>query len=585
MNCNDAVYGNEYYDFIVTNNQYLPPVSEGICTLDGGKDFAILFVPSGDYPAMSVRNYAYNAIPKCYTPLSLEALDASGILDVRDTPTLALDGKGVLLGFLDTGIDTTHPAFLDENGNSRIVAVWDQNYREVDAEMAEDPESENAEVPGVYYGKVYSGNTLQQYGNGDTNGHGTYVASVAAGSARGDYSGAAPGADIAMVHLKDAKAYLKDYYFIPQDRLCFQENDIMLGVQFLNALALQRNQPLVICMSLGSNMGSHSGNSPLGRYLNEIAALYRRCVVCGTGNEADKRHHAYGKFLKQEQLGISSPESELISDSTGSAYIDVEIVVGDYGCSFMLEQWSVAPNTFQIALIAPSGEILPRISIQLLTSQEFYFPIEGTRVMVDYSMPEATTGNQLIYYRFKDPTPGIWRIRVFWQESGNGIFHMYLPQQELQCEDVIFLSSNPDATVMEPGNAYRVLTFGGYRQRQNSLFLESGRGYALDGQLKPELVAPAVDVDGAVAGTNDRPEGLQYEARSGTSAAAAIGAGGAAMYMQWCERQMDYRVNTLQVKNFFIRGARTFPGDLYPNPRLGHGALDVYRSFEMLRNL
>ncbi len=571
MECNDAVYGNEYYDFIVTNNQYLPPVSAGICTLDGGNNVSVLYVPAAEYPEMSIKNYAYNAIPKCYTPLSLEALEVSNILSVRDTPTLALDGAGVLIGFLDTGIDTTHPAFFDAQGNSRIVAVWDQNYREISSLIDEE---EPADMPPVYYGKVYSGNTLQQYGNGDR-GHGTYVASVAAGSARGDYSGAAPAADIAMVHLKDAKAYLKEYYFIPKERECFQENDILLGVQFLNALALRRKQPLVLCMSLGSNMGSHSGNSPLGRYLNDVAALYRRCVVCGTGNEADKRHHAYGKFFaKDDPAGEVLPEQAKEDDHT-----DVEIVVEEDTCGFVLEQWSVAPAAFQIALISPSGEIQPRISIQLLRSQEFYFPIEGTRIMVDYSMPEATTGNQLIYYRFSAPTPGIWRIRVYWQGGGDGIFHMYLPQKELQCRDVIFLSSNPDVTVTEPGNAPRLLTFGGYRQGQNALFLESGRGYTLDGQLKPEMSAPAVGVDGAAAGTADRPLALQYEARSGTSASAAIGAGAAAMYMQWCERQADHRVNTLQVKNFFIRGAREFPGDLYPNPRLGYGALDLYASF------
>ena len=71
------------------------------------------------------------------------------------------------------------------------------------------------DIPSVDYGRVYAGADVERYGNGDTTGHGTYVASVAAGTARGNYSGAAPGADIAMVHLKEAKSYLKEYYFIP----------------------------------------------------------------------------------------------------------------------------------------------------------------------------------------------------------------------------------------------------------------------------------------------------------------------------------------------------------------------------------
>lgn len=572
MNCLDAIYGNEYFDFIMKNMSYYPSLDEGICALDGGENFTILFVPSDRYPPLTEGSYNYSAIPKCYTPLSLEALAASGILEVRDLPSLALDGSGVLIGFLDTGIDVNHPAFLDEAGNSRIVAVWNQNYQE---EMGESQETSAKGIPPVYYGRVYSGESLLQYGNGDADGHGTYVASVAAGSIVGNHSGAAPKADIAMVHLKDAKPYLKDFYFIPQDRLCFQENDIMLGIQFLNALALSRKQSLVLCMSVGCSMGSHSGNSPLGQYVDRIATIFRRCVVCGSGNEAASERHFYGKFLEQ----ITERESDIRQQEE---YMDVEIVVGEDVCGFVMEQWTEEPTNFQIAMISPAGNILPKTSAQLQQSQEHFFPLEGTRVMLFYSMPETTTGNQLIYYRIETPSPGIWRVRVYepWREGAS--FHMYLAQSQLQCGDVQFLVPNPDVTVVEPGNASRVLTVGGYNQRQNSVYLESGRGYTMSGRLKPELAAPAVEVDGAVAGTAGRPRELQYALRTGTSGAVAIGAGAAAMYMQWCDRQMDYRVNTLQVKTFLIRGTQTFPGDLYPNRLLGYGVMDLYESFERL---
>jgi hypothetical protein len=382
-----------------------------------------------------------------------------------------------------------------------------------------------------------------------------------------------------MVHLKDAKNYLKDYYFIPRDRLCFQENDIMMGIRFLDALAKARKQSLVICMSVGNCMGSHSGNSPLGRYLNDVAVLYRRCVVCGTGNEAAARHHFYGKLSGEAVTEFGAAEPSMPQQP---GYLDVEVVVEEQVCGFVLEQWALSPAMFQIALISPTGEMLPKISMQLLKSQEYEFPLEGTKVTVDYSMPELTTGNQLIYYRFQTPAPGIWRIRVYPQNEVRGGFHMYLQQQALQCGQVYFLTSNPDVTVMEPGNASRLLTLGGYNQRQKSLFLESGRGYTLDGQLKPDLAAPAVEVEGAVAGTAGRPEMLQYESRTGTSGGAAIGAGAAAMYLQWCEEKGDYRVNTIQVKNFLLRGARTFSGDLYPNRQLGYGVIDLYASFRRL---
>ena len=219
MSCFDEIYGNEYYDFIVRNNEYLPTLGEGVCTVDGGNDYTILFAYSGMFPPISISNYSYNSIPKCYVPLSLEALDASRILQVRQTPTLGLTGRGVLMGFLDSGIDTTLDAFLNQAGNSRVVAVWNQNYVEG---MEGAVGSGEAFLPEVAYGRVYGPGNMSEYGNGDSTGHGTYVASVAAGSNLGDYSGAAPEADIAMVHLKEAKQYLKDYYFIPKDALCYQ---------------------------------------------------------------------------------------------------------------------------------------------------------------------------------------------------------------------------------------------------------------------------------------------------------------------------------------------------------------------------
>jgi len=106
MNCYDMIYGNDYYDLIVRNTAYLPPLSDGICGLDVGNNYTILFVSRDRYPDFRVANYHYNAIPNCYQPLSMEALDAAGILQVRENPALGLDGKGVLIGFLDSGIDT-----------------------------------------------------------------------------------------------------------------------------------------------------------------------------------------------------------------------------------------------------------------------------------------------------------------------------------------------------------------------------------------------------------------------------------------------------------------------------------------------
>ncbi len=68
--------------------------------------------------------FFYNTIPKLLTLLDMESLEISGITAVQNQPVLGLNGRDVLIGFLDTGIDCTHPAFRYSDGSSRIVGQW-----------------------------------------------------------------------------------------------------------------------------------------------------------------------------------------------------------------------------------------------------------------------------------------------------------------------------------------------------------------------------------------------------------------------------------------------------------------------------
>ena len=93
----------------------------------------------------------------------------------------------------------------------------------------------------------------------DELGHGTFLASLAAGSGNPEeqFLGAAPECTIAVVKLKQAKQYLRDYYFVPASTPCYQDTDILLGLRYLNDLATAKNMPLVLCIALGTNMGGH----------------------------------------------------------------------------------------------------------------------------------------------------------------------------------------------------------------------------------------------------------------------------------------------------------------------------------------
>ena len=96
------------------------------------------------------------------------SLIESGILEIQ-APPLELQGQGILLGFLDTGIRYDMSVFRRSDGSTRILRLWDQTNDRVYEEQ-EINEALQTEDP------------YQVIPAGDENGHGTALAGVAAGS-------------------------------------------------------------------------------------------------------------------------------------------------------------------------------------------------------------------------------------------------------------------------------------------------------------------------------------------------------------------------------------------------------------------
>ncbi|MCI9174989.1 MAG: S8 family peptidase [Lachnospiraceae bacterium] len=558
MDCEEAVYSNDYYDFIMeyTMPGFGTPVSSCVQKIDASYDVA--YLPKAGSLSLNIQNYNYTSIPKCYTLMDESALEASGILRIQNQPTLSLKGQGVLIGFLDTGIDYENPVFRNSDGSTRITAIWDQTDR-----SGIPPE-------GFLYGTEYMDiriNEALQAGNPrdvvpvtDPEGHGTFMASVAAGSQilEEDFIGAAPFARIAMVKLKPAKQYLREFFFIPEDAAAYQENDLMAGLAYLDQLAKRVRMPLVICFGLGSNMGSHTGVSHLSTMLNNITLRSGRVAVTAVGNEGNERHHYFGQM------------------EDGQEYQNVEISVGEGVEGFSAELWARAPQRFVIEIISPTGERMPSDYI-LSGGREFRFLFEDTRVTVDYRITGILNGAQVIYMRFEHPSQGLWNIRVFPEVELASIFNMWLPVEELSTGEVFFVRSNPDTTITVPSTAIVPIAVGAYDVRDNSIYLRSGRGFTSNGWIKPDLVAPGVGVFGA--GLNN-----QFTTRDGTSVAAAVTAGAVALMLEWGIVRGNYTaITSIEIKNVLIRGAARDSKRTYPDQSFGWGRLDLYQAFEDFR--
>ncbi len=557
--CEEAVYSEDYYDFIVERSLE-ELVGSGFCMQEVDFNYVTVYYrPTGADPELNLKDYTYTAIPNCFGLLDQSALESSGIIKVRDQPNLSLTGRGVLIGFADTDFDYTNPLFCHSDGTTRIERIWNQEDR-----SGMPPE-------GFIYGTEYTREQINEELISSRkeqripyqNGHGTHLAALAAGSVdyQNQFSGAAPECDIAFVQLKTAKQYLKDFYFIPEQVQAYQENDIMAGIHYLNLLAAKLRKPLALCIALGSNMGSRGGSNPISIALSAISSMRQRCVVVAAGNEADKRHHYLGGITDQS-------EEER-----------VEISVSEGVDGFIAELWAMAPELYDVTILSPTGERFNAYPAIPGSHVEYDFIFEGTRISVDYRLVGTADSNELIFIRFSKPISGIWTFIVRARNYTNGRYHIWLPMSEMISGEVIFLRSNPDTTITVPADTKFPITAAGYNSKDNSIYYESGRGYAASGAIKPDIAAPAVDVYGPVGNG-------QFDTRTGTSIAAAIMTGAGAMMLEWTGvRRNDISATTANIKNYLIRGAVRSEFVEFPNKEWGWGQLDLYKTFENLRNV
>ena len=106
---------------------------------------------------------------------------------------------------------------------------------------------------------------------------------------------------------------------------------------------------------------------------------------------------------------------------------------------------------------------------------------------------------------------------------------------------------------------------------------ESGRGYTIDGRVKPDIAAGGVD---AIV---TKPGGGTTVA-TGSSIGSSVLAGCCCLILQWAiVEKNDIEINVNKMIAYIIRGAKTREGDTYPNKDWGYGMLDLEGVFNALR--
>ena len=564
MTDREKIVSNDYYDLItdfVLPGGVSGNLRDAVYQPVSG-EIGISYVNRNDVPPMSVSNFTYPIIPSLYGLMQIaESFDPtplihSGITQIQGS-ALALTGRGVVIGFLDTGIRYEEEVFRNEDGSTRILGIWDQTIQ-------------TGQPPaGILYGTEYqreqinealqSENPRQIVPSYDEIGHGTVLASVAAGSSLRNglgFLGAAPQADIVIVKLRQAKQHLREFYLVDESVPAYAESDVMVALKYLESYAVSLNRPLIICMGIGTSMGDHEGHSTLATYLNQIATRRSRVVIVCGGNEGNSAHHYVGTSIEGLRETVDN----------------VEIRVDGTQIGFTAELWGSVPARHSIAIRSPGGEITPTVDFREQESRRFTFIYERTTIEVDHILVEQGSGEELIFFRFIAPTPGIWTIQVTISESnGESSFHIWLPLTQFLQSNTYFLRPSPYITLTEPANIREVISVTTYNDVNGSFWAESGRGFTRLGRIKPDICAPGVNIS-TILGK-----------RTGSSMAAALTAGAAALFMEWAVvRGNQTRVESRELKNYLIRGADRSPEIDYPSREWGYGKLDLAGTFDVL---
>ena len=577
MSCTNSVASEDFADFIAPYFTKLEEFirSQGTDCIDFvNSTLAVVYVPLSTVTPSTYTSYTYSAVPKLYSLLDVTSMDAAGITPAGELPVLNNQGAGVIVGFVDTGINYTDSLFRNVDGSTRIIGIWDQTNNSDNSNNIENETAKPFSAFSALYGTQYTAEEINLALNSDNpasivptrdeNGHGTFLASIAAGNRdeRAGFSGAAPQASIAMVKLKPAKQYLRDFYLIQDGAEAYQENDIMMGVSYLYFLARKYSMPLVVCIPLGTNMGSHMGMSRLGQYLNQVSLSNGSAVITAAGNETGARHHF---------RAVMDADTDEVT---------AELRVGEREAGFSMELWAENMGAYTVGFISPTGEVAREISVPLRGENTVSFLLEQTQITVYTQIADVSSGSQFIFMRFENPMSGIWRILIRNSLDIRETFHIWLPVRGFISDETYFLRPDPDTIITDPGNARYPITVTAYDHTKNSIYIHASRGYSLSGRIKPDLAAPGVNILGASV------SGRRLTRMSGTSVSAAHLAGAAAILLNWGVLNANYPyLNTPVLKSIFVRGAQRNPALTYPNREFGYGTLNLYEAFLHLRNL
>ena len=478
-------------------------------------------------------------------------INASGVNYIYNNPYISVKGEGVVIAIIDSGIDYLHPDFINEDGTSKIISIWDQ-------------ESTNNTPPeGMIFGSEITREEINQAIINkdsslsiDNRGTGTIAAGIAAGNGRlnNSYTGVAVGSELVVVKLRE----YKDTY--EEGRINYLNTDFLAAIKYIGDVIRKERKLLIINLTVGDRSQSIILTNLLDTFsfLNSTGIV----LVSGAGNEGNTDIHYEGQFIDNQ-----TPQ-DVIIEVANQKRLDIALTAN-------------GPGTVGVIVISPSGEM----SYQVMYSpdNQVYrgrFNLENSSYEIRLIYPWILSGNELLKIRIDDIRPGIWTLRLFPEILTTGEYDIYLPNQNLIPINTRFLDPNSYSTITLYATIENVITIGAYNDKTSSMWISSSKGPVKGKGIKPDIVAPGVDIISPFINQS-------YTISTGTGVSSSLTCGVLALIMEYISQQGNYarkQLFTQVLKTYLMRGATKQNIYTYPNPSQGYGILNLKNTIEAIAN-
>ncbi|HEX8573672.1 MAG TPA: S8 family serine peptidase [Allosphingosinicella sp.] len=507
---------------------------------------------------------------------------------------VSLDGIGekILVGIVDVGgIDFAHPDFMDDQGNSRVVAIWDQGGDAFDPPRLTVTGGKTG--PSTGYGSEIgkadialalseaqaarvSPHDLAPQSQRMAASHATHVASIAAGR-----SGVCKRAKIGAVLISMPEADLD------RQASFYDTTRIVDAIEYLFMLADREGcEGVSINISLGTNGGAHDGSELISRWIDRSLAEPGRsvCVAAGnSGQEAAQFDGDVGFWSGRVHASGRIPAAALRRDLEW-------VVVGDGKVDLSeneLEIWYGAEDEFSVELFTPRtaegpgrriGPVGPRQRI------ENVMLADGTFVSIYNVLSDAKNGdNRISLYLspflgqpVKGISAGSWKVRLTGKIIRNGAFNAWIERDDPGRTRIRSHWRLPsffgpgtfvdNSTLSSLACGPRVIGVANLDEAREMVNVSSSQGPTRDGRLKPEIAAPGTDI---VAACGFDPA-TQWIAMTGTSMASPYVTGVAALMLS-----LNPRLTAAQIGGIIRRTSNPLPGSSYEwQNGAGFGVID-----------